>query len=157
MKLNRRNFLETGWRLGAALLAVAAGWTSWELLRPLRASGASGKIKLGSPSQYTDGTATYVMAGRLYVVSTGGHLFAISQKCPHLGCRVPFDDKSGLFACPCHGSVFDIGGEYIKGPSPRGMDQFTLSIENDELMVDLTKKIEGPPPGAHKYLKPGQG
>jgi cytochrome b6-f complex iron-sulfur subunit len=145
MKLNRRSFLETGWRVGAALLAVAAGWTSWELLRPLKAAGASGPLKLGDPGKYAANTATYVMAGRLYVVNTGKELLALSQKCPHLGCRVPFNDKSGKFECPCHGSVFTLAGARVQGPTPRGMDGYQLSIDSKsgELMVDLTKKIEG--------------
>ncbi|MEI8238315.1 MAG: ubiquinol-cytochrome c reductase iron-sulfur subunit [Actinomycetota bacterium] len=145
MTLNRRNFLEAGWRIGAALLAVAAGWTSWELLRPLKASGASGPLKLGAPGSYEANTATYVMAGRLYVVNTGKTLLALSQKCPHLGCRVPFNEKSGRFECPCHGSIFTINGTRVKGPTPRGMDSYKLSIDaaSGDLLVDLTKKIEG--------------
>jgi nitrite reductase/ring-hydroxylating ferredoxin subunit len=153
----RRNLLETGWKVCGGLLVAAATWTSWELLRPLRASGATGKLKLGSPSEYAAGTATYVSAGRLWVANTDGNLFALSQKCPHLGCRVPFCDSSGRFECPCHGSVFDIGGEHISGPSPRGMDQHPLSIENDELVVDLSVKINGPDPGASQYLTPPKG
>jgi nitrite reductase/ring-hydroxylating ferredoxin subunit len=157
VKLNRRGLLETGWKVFGGLLAAAATWTSWELLRPLRASGATGKLPLGSPSQYADGTATYVGAGRLWVANAGGNLFALSQKCPHLGCRVPFCESSGRFECPCHGSVFDIGGEHISGPSPRGMDQHPLSIENDLLVVDLSTKINGPDPGATTYLTPPKG
>ena len=96
----------------------------------------TGKMKLGSPSQYEKDTATYVSAGRLWVANANGHLFALSQKCPHLGCRVPFCESSGRFECPCHGSVFDIGGEHISGPSPRGMDQFELSIDDAGDLID---------------------
>jgi hypothetical protein len=53
--------------------------------------------------------------------------------------------------------VFDIGGEHISGPSPRGMDQHPLSIENDLLVVDLSTKINGPDPGATTYLTPPKG
>ena len=157
MTLTRRNLLVTGWKFCGALLAAAAGWTTWELLRPLTANGASGKMKLGSPSKYTTDTATYNSAGRLWVVNANGHLFALSQKCPHLGCRVPFCESSGEFECPCHGSVFNIGGEHIAGPSPRGMDQFALSIESDELIVDLGKRTDGPPPGAKQFDRPSKG
>ena len=53
--------------------------------------------------------------------------------------------------------MFDIGGEHIAGPSPRGMDQFTLSVENDELIADTSKRIDGPPHGAAAYLTPPKG
>ena len=157
MTTTRRQFLRRGWELGGAVLAAAAAWTTWEALRPLSAGGASGVIKLGSPSSYATDTATYVSEGRLYVVNAQGHLFAISQKCPHLGCKVPFCASSGRFECPCHGSKFDIGGEWIQGPAPTGMDQYGLSVVNDTLVADTNKVIPGPNRGAHKYLTPPKG
>jgi cytochrome b6-f complex iron-sulfur subunit len=157
MQLDRRRLLIRGWEIGAALLALAAGWTSWDLLRPLNSAGATGKLNLGNPSDYAPGTATFVNAGRLWVANADGHLFALSQKCPHLGCRVPFCESSGRFECPCHGSVFDIGGEWISGPSPRGLDQHPLTLENGELVVDLSQRINGPDHGADTYFTPPKG
>jgi cytochrome b6-f complex iron-sulfur subunit len=157
MAMTRRHLLLTGWKIGGGLLALAAGLTTWELLRPLAASGAGGKIKLGSPTNYKEGTATYVNAGRLWVANAGGNLFALSQKCPHLGCRVPFCESSGRFECPCHGSVFDLGGEWITGPSPRGMDRYPLSVVGDDLVVDTSSKVNGPDRGASQYLTPPTG
>lgn len=157
MATTRRNLLRAGWRLGGSLLALAAGWTSWELLRPLTAVGATGKMKLGNPVNFKPGTATFVNQGRLWVANADGHLFALSQKCPHLGCRVPFCESSGQFECPCHGSVFDIGGEWVTGPSPRGMDQHPLTIENNELVVDTSKRIDGPDRGASAFRTEPKG
>ena len=157
MKYNRRRLLDAGWKSGGGLLAIAAGWTSWDLLRPLDAAGVSGKLKLGSPNDYAPGTATFVNAGRLWVANADGHLFALSQRCPHLGCRVPFCESSGRFECPCHGSVFDIAGEWIEGPSPRGMDQHPLTIEDDTLVVDLSTHINGPDHGADDFFSPAKG
>lgn len=157
MSMTRRNLLRTGWKLGSGLLTAIGGWTSWELLRPLAATSAGGKVKLGSPSKFQPDTATYVREGRLWVANASGELFALSQTCPHLGCRVPFCDSSGRFECPCHGSVFDIGGEWIQGPSPRGMDRHPLTLEGDTLTVDTGKRIDGPDRGASKHLTPAKG
>ena len=40
---------------------------------------------------------------------------------------------------------FTLGGARVQGPTPRGMDGYQLSIDkkSGDLMVDLTKKIEG--------------
>ena len=157
MAITRRGLLRNGWKIGAGLLTFAAGWTSWELLRPLAASGIGGKITLGDPANYAAGTATYVNQGRLWVVNTGGELFALSQKCPHLGCRVPFCESSGRFECPCHGSVFDIAGEWITGPAPRGMDRHPLTLEQGILFVDSSVREDGPDHGADTYLTPPKG
>ncbi|MHB1089786.1 MAG: QcrA and Rieske domain-containing protein [Ilumatobacteraceae bacterium] len=156
--MTRRNLLRTGWKIGGGLLAIAAGWTSWEMLRPLTSTGVKGKIKLGSPTKFRLGTATFVNQGRLWVANADDkNFFALSQKCPHLGCRVPFCESSGRFECPCHGSVFDIAGEWISGPSPRGMDQYPLTIEDDVLIVDTSELINGPDPGAADFLTDPKG
>ena len=154
---SRRNFLKTGWKVGVAFLAAAAGWTMFESLRPLGSSGKGGPIKLSSTSNYAPGTATYVPEGRLYIANTGTNLFAVSQKCPHLGCRVKFCDSSGWFECPCHGSLFDIGGEWIQGPSPVGMSRYALTTEGDTLVVDTSETLPSPPRGENQYFVPRKG
>ena len=121
MASTRREVLRTGWKVGGACLAVAAGWTLFESLRPLSRGSKGAVLELGDPTNYPADTATFVTEGRLFVANAGGHLFALSPRCPHLGCRVPFCDSSGRFECPCHGSRFDLGGEWIQGPAPRGM------------------------------------
>ena len=153
----RREFLRTGWRVGGALLAAAGGWTFWESLRPLAGSNGGGKITLADPANYQPGTATFVPEGRLFIANTGTSLLAISQKCPHLGCQVPFCDSSGRFECPCHGSVFDIGGEWIEGPSPIGMTQYPIGVENGVVVVDTSTTTAGPARGANAHLTPARG
>jgi cytochrome b6-f complex iron-sulfur subunit len=157
MTTTRRELLRRGWELGGALLAAAAGFTVYESLRPLASAASGGPLILGSPSQYQPQTATYVSQGRLFVVNTGDTLYALSQKCPHLGCRVPYCDSSGRFECPCHGSTYDLGGEWIVGPAPRGMDRYDLKLVGAQLVADTSKVITGPPHGAKRYLTPPKG
>lgn len=157
MRLSRRSLLRSGWRAGTGLLTAAAAWTTWELLRPLSSSASGGKLTLGSPADYQAGTATYVREGRFWLANADGHLLALSQTCPHLGCRVPFCESSGRFECPCHGSVFDIGGEWIEGPAPQGMSRYPVSLDGDTLVVDTSHKITGPDRGAKKFLTPPKG
>jgi cytochrome b6-f complex iron-sulfur subunit len=76
-----------------------------------------------------------------------GGLRALYQKCPHLGCRVPFCDSSGQFECPCHGSVYNLLGYYVRGPAPRGMDRFPITIKDGHVLVDTSSVVEGPPRG----------
>jgi len=157
MARTRRQFLRTGWKIGGSLLGIAAGWTTYESLRPLAGAAKGAMLKLPSAANYPADTATYVTQGRLWIANTGTQLFALSQRCPHLGCRVPFCESSGHFECPCHGSIFDIGGEWIAGPSPRGMDKHELSVEGDNLLVDTSKLLPGPDRGAKAFFKPAKG
>lgn len=41
---------------------------------------------------------------------------AFSSTCPHLGCKVHWQDEEQRFFCPCHGGVFDAEGRGIAGP-----------------------------------------
>jgi cytochrome b6-f complex iron-sulfur subunit len=157
MTTTRRELLRSGWKLGGALLAAAAGWTVYESLRPLASAASGGPLSLGSPSQYQPETATYIPQGRLFVAHTGTVIYALSQKCPHLGCRVPFCDSSGRFECPCHGSKYDLGGEWIEGPAPRGMDRYELTLTGGILIADTSKLITGPSRGANRFYRPAKG
>jgi cytochrome b6-f complex iron-sulfur subunit len=154
---SRRDFLRSGWKLGGALLIGAAGYTGYEALRPLSSGPKGAKISVGDVTSFAKDTSTYVPAGRMYVVNANDHLFALSQKCPHLGCHVPFCESSGRFECPCHGSIFDIGGEYIAGPAPRGMDQYELALDGKTVVVDTGASKPGPDRGAKEFFSEPKG
>jgi cytochrome b6-f complex iron-sulfur subunit len=62
-------------------------------------------------------------------------IIALYQKCPHLGCRVPWCQSSQWFECPCHGSKYNRVGEKKAGPAPRGMDLFPIEVGNS-LTID---------------------
>ena len=72
---------------------------------------------------------------------------ALYQKCPHLGCRVPWCASSQWFECPCHGSQYNRVGEKRAGPAPRGMDQFAVVVEGGVITVDTKTVLQGPPLG----------
>ena len=50
------------------------------------------------------------------VTDTGSELVAFSSVCPHLGCKVHWDDTERGFICPCHGGFFDAQGKALRGP-----------------------------------------
>ncbi len=146
--IERRVFLNGTWKvLGVALIAEA-GWTSYDILKARPAAGFGGVVDAGPVSDFTEeGAVKYFVNGRFYVTQHEGGLRALYQRCPHLGCRVPFCSSSDRFECPCHGSIYNMIGEYVAGPAPRGMDRFEISIEEDHVMVDTSTIVEGPPRG----------
>ena len=73
---------------------------------------------------------------------TDGGLLALWQKCPHLGCTVPYRSdfnflgRTGWFRCPCHGSTYTKeGGILVAGPAPRPMDTFNIEVQEDNSIV----------------------
>jgi cytochrome b6-f complex iron-sulfur subunit len=149
--VDRREFLNWSWRVLGVALVVEAGWTSCDLLNPRPTGGFGGLVDAGSVDDYlSEGAVQYFLDGRFYVTQYQGGLRALFQKCPHLGCQVPFCSRSQRFECPCHGSVYNIIGEYIQGPAPRGMDRFPIRISGGRVLVDTSSVVEGPPRGIMK-------
>ena len=145
--MDRRDFLERGWKAGIVMIGAAGMWTSWDVLRPLPGSGLGGVVKTVLPSEVTDETAVYVRTAQTYLTKIDDEIVALWQKCPHLGCRVAWCENSGEFEGACHGSRFNRAGEVRSGPSPRGMDRFVVSATEDIVEVDTGQIIEGAPPG----------
>jgi cytochrome b6-f complex iron-sulfur subunit len=69
----------------------------------------------------------------------GTYWLALYQRCVHLGCKVPFRDDCHSFKCPCHGSHYNVDGEYLDGPAPRSLDRFVFSFQSGNVIVDTGK------------------
>jgi len=106
--------------------------------------GESGAIiEAGQADRFPVNSVTANIQGRFYLcrMEDGGFL-ALSSKCTHLGCTVPWMDKEKRFACPCHGSSFDITGDVITSPAPRPLAIYRVYIENNIVKVDISKAIK---------------
>ena len=66
-----------------------------------------------------------------------------SPICTHLGCRVDWEERSGHFLCPCHGSVFAMDGMVLAGPAPRPLDTLPAKVENGNLYVEWERFRSG--------------
>ena len=62
----------------------------------------------------------------------------LSNSCAHLGCPVRWltnAEGHGEFLCPCHGGIYDINGNWVGGPPPRGMYSYPeVRIEEDGML-----------------------
>lgn len=67
--------------------------------------------------------------------SDGSYWIALYQKCVHLGCTVPFRNDCDSFKCPCHGSHYNVDGEYLDGPAPRSLDRFGITFSGEDVIV----------------------
>jgi cytochrome b6-f complex iron-sulfur subunit len=77
--------------------------------------------------------------------SDGVGLMAMWQRCVHLGCKVPECLSSQGFECPCHGSKYNIHGEYDAGPAPRNLDRFAVEVNDaGDLIIDTGTIVQTP-------------
>ena len=144
--MERRSFLV--W-LASALLAVGglfAGATVVQaLVPPSRSIDGKTKVgrltvakvadlKVGKPvlAEYGDDNVWIVKTSPTKVV-------VLDQACPHVRCKLSFNDKTQHFDCPCHASHFEVDGKRIDGPAPRDMDLVAFQVTNGDVVVSGMK------------------
>jgi len=144
---SRRNFLNKLWVilgvLGfAEVVALVLGFFQPRKTGE-KASDSVGIVEAGSVDKFSMNSVTAFVRGRFYLarLEDGGFL-ALSRKCTHLGCTVPWSSKEMKFVCPCHASVYDIRGEVVSAPAPRPLDLHPVSIENNIVKVDTNRIIK---------------
>ena len=144
---SRRSFLSKLW-IGLGLVALAEIIAVvFAFLRSnkskAREADSNAMVTAGAVSKFEPNSVTAFVRGRFYLarLEDGGFL-ALSRKCTHLGCTVPWVEKETQFACPCHASAFDITGEVINSPAPRPLDIYPIFIENNVVKVDTSKPLK---------------
>jgi len=105
-------------------------------------------LAAGSPLLLSGSNLTDQLQSESFVKdSDGSYWVALYQRCVHLGCTVPFRNDCVSFKCPCHGSHYNVDGEYLDGPAPRSLDRFALSFSGTSVIVDtgmLNNKVSRP-------------
>ena len=145
-KQSRREFLGTAWKwlgvVAAAEFAVVLGAYLWPRKGEAGDAGG-GMVEVGPVADFTPNSVTPFPQGRFYLVrlADGGFL-ALSSKCSHLGCTVPWNDQTKTFPCPCHASVFEMDGDVRNPPAPRPLDLHPVTIEGGVVTVDAGRRIQ---------------
>jgi len=143
---NRRRFLTRLWAVLGGLAIVELIMVGAVFLRPRKTAQIKPDgevlVSCGAVDHYLPGTVTAFVRGRFYLtrLDDGGFL-AISRRCTHLGCTIPWEEEAKRFVCPCHASVFDVTGQVVQAPAPRALDIYPLSIENDLITVDTRQAL----------------
>jgi cytochrome b6-f complex iron-sulfur subunit len=92
------------------------------------------------------------------LVAMSAGLSILSQKCPHLGCRIPQCNTSQWFECQCHGSQYNRNGEKKAGPAPRGMDAYPATISaSGEVSINTGQLVPGPAIGTNTTGQEAEG
>jgi cytochrome b6-f complex iron-sulfur subunit len=175
--VDRRRFLNRAMLGSLSVFAVATGAGSAAFIWPqVRRGSYGGKIvagRLDALLYELDLTErpTYNVEGRFYLTRydgdapelyaragvLAGGILAISQKCSHLGCRVPYCPTSGWFECPCHGARFNAAGEVMRGPAPASLWHYPIEIVEDEVVVDTSRRVAQTPWGYDSIGTPPAG
>ena len=157
--LSRRALVRAGFWTAMGMSIAGVGYCTKENLWPQNVEGFGGLIAVPAALVPAPGDSPqYFILGKFWLSniepgygasegfgepSDAGGLIALYQKCPHLGCRVPynptfpFGDETGWFRCPCHGSTYNRAGIRVFGPAPRPMDTMAVEVlEDGSIQVD---------------------
>lgn len=173
--VHRRTLILGGfWGGIAALMTAITGGLTIDFLWPRKVKGFGAPVDVAAGNiPPPGGDPVRVVEGRFWLLNLAegeggspGGLLALYQKCPHLGCTVPwrgsfaFAGKEGWFRCPCHASTFTKeGGILVSGPSPRPMDTMAIEVKpNGDIVVQtgqIRKGGKDNPLRAVPYTGPG--
>ena len=64
-----------------------------------------------------------------------GDLKAFSASCTHLDCIVQYQPDKKDILCACHNGVYDLTGKNVAGPPPRPLEEFTVNVKGDDIIV----------------------
>ncbi len=143
----RRSFLNTLWIVLGGIALVEFIAVSFAFLRPHRSKFFKEKpetnVTAGAIERFRPNSVTAFVKEKFYLarLEDGGFL-ALTRTCTHLGCTIPWVEKEMKFACPCHGSTFDITGNVIEAPAARALSIYPITIENKIIKVDTREPIK---------------
>ncbi|HLV90617.1 MAG TPA: ubiquinol-cytochrome c reductase iron-sulfur subunit [Acidimicrobiia bacterium] len=164
--VTRRQFFNRAMNAGFFAFLGLMGMGSLSMFWPKISGGFGSDVDAGSVGDLQSQTVTpdgsvapvFVPEARAYVVPApdqlsdqfegmpiaAGGLMALFQRCVHLGCRVPWCATSVGFECPCHGSKYNVIGEYFDGPAPRNLDRFAVEVQGDRFIIKTGTILETP-------------
>ena len=130
----------------ALVAAVAALATTVGITLVVRDPAPDGFVRAASLQELAERDVIYVPPARAFLVHQPEAPLALSARSPHLGARVRYCASSEWFQ-DRYGAMFDARGRYVLGPADRGLDRFHIEIHEDEIYIDTTEIILGPPRG----------
>lgn len=132
--ISRRDFIQFG---VAALGAAWAGTWIQSRLFPASTGSAEAQPVRFPLADLPVGSAKAVNYGGVpvMVLRTPESLRAFSLVCTHLGCIVQWQAADGEFYCACHDGTFDQFGEVISGPPQLPLEQISVKIDGQEVIV----------------------
>ena len=173
----RRQFLK--WGMGLGMLGVLTGFTTASLafIWPNLRGGFGGQLPVGTEDDIlgeidaNEGRFEFPEARSLIVrydpsldpegqyadITNQTSIMALYQRCVHLGCKVPWCAESQWWECPCHGSKYNRWGEWQEGPAPRGLDRFSVSEVEGQIVIDTSAVITGPSRSGAVLNQPPEG
>lgn len=132
---DRRTFLDALLTTGFVSTAIAIAYPVAEYLTPpasgepttqTASAGPAAALKPNSAAIFKFGSRPGIV-----VRTADGEVRAFSAVCTHLDCTVQFKSDTSQLWCACHNGTYDLGGNVVSGPPPRGLEKFVVNLRGE--------------------------
>jgi len=132
---DRRRFLDALLAVGFVSTAVAIAYpVSRFVIPPASGEPATASASAGKAAALKPNSARIFKFGSkpgIVVRTTEGDVRAFSAVCTHLDCTVQFKTDTAQLWCACHNGTYDLGGNVVSGPPPRGLEKFVVNLRGE--------------------------
>ena len=134
-EFDRRSFLDALLTVGFVSTAAAIAYPVTRYLvppqggEPATASVTAGKVSALKPNS----GVIFKFGSRpgILIRTAEGEVRAFSAVCTHLDCTVQFKADTAQLWCACHNGLYDLGGNVVSGPPPRGLEKYTVNLRGE--------------------------
>ena len=141
LTFDRRSFLDTLLAVGFVSTAVAIAYPVARFLVPPpsgeAATGSAVAAKAAAVKPNSGLIFPFGSKPAIVVRTAEGDLRAFSAVCTHLDCTVQFKSDTSQLWCACHNGTYDLGGNVVSGPPPRGLEQFVVNVRGEPGEEDI--------------------
>jgi Rieske Fe-S protein len=143
---DRRTFLDTLLAVGFVSTAAAIAYpVSRYLIPPAAGEPETASASAAKASELKPNSGKVFKFGSrpgIVVRTADGDLRAFSAVCTHLDCTVQFKPDTSQLWCACHNGMYDLTGNVVSGPPPRGLEKFVVNVRGEgadaEIVVSRT-------------------
>jgi cytochrome b6-f complex iron-sulfur subunit len=132
---NRRTFLDALLAVGFVSTAAAIAYPVWRFLIPPRSGepATTSVVAVRAAALKPNSAAMFKFGSRpgIVVRTAEGEIRAFSAVCTHLDCTVQFKNDTSQLWCACHNGTYDLAGNVVSGPPPRGLERFVVNVRGE--------------------------
>ena len=132
---DRRAFLDAVLAVGFVSTAAAIVYpVSRFLVPPPGGEPATDSVVVAKASALKPNSGMIFKFGSkpgIVVKTAEGEIRAFSAVCTHLDCTVQFKNDTSQLWCACHNGTYDLGGNVVSGPPPRGLEKFIVTLRGE--------------------------
>ena len=140
-EFDRRTFLDALLAVGFVSTAAAIAYpVSRFLIPPASGEAATASAVAAKAASLKANSGMIFKFGSkpgIVVRTADGEVRAFSAVCTHLDCTVQFKPDTSQLWCACHNGLYDLGGNVVSGPPPRGLEKFVVNLRGDPGEEDI--------------------